>query len=92
MKYDKDKLTAELNKQLRADCERLIAQRNISIENWRKEQIADLFEQFIKSGDLVCYVNQSQDKQSIVYIPYRRAQELELQVKELKALLSTYIK
>ena len=92
MKYDKDKFAEEINKQLRADCERLIKQRNINIENWLKEQIADVFEQLIKSGDIVRYVDQAKDKHSVVYIPYRRAQELELEVKELKALLATYIK
>jgi len=72
--------------------ENLIREKNIAIENLTREQVAEALKQAILCGDFTRFVQADSNAQQVVYIPYKREQELLNEIKDLKIALDESVK
>jgi hypothetical protein len=66
----------------------LIAQHQLSEEHLTKEQFAHCIKQMIAAGDFTRYVRVDNQAQQVIYEPYNRCMDLEMQVEKLKATVA----
>lgn len=67
--------------------EKLVAEKNIAVDNLTREQFAEAITQAIQCGDFTRYVVRDDDRQHVGYIPFRREQELLAQIASLRRAL-----
>jgi len=72
-------MKTELQEKSDAAVMALIRDKNIAVENLTREQVASAFLQAIQCGDFKRFVLASSDGQSVVYLPYAREQELQIE-------------
>ncbi len=63
----------------------LIAQHQLSEEHLTKEQFAHCIKQMIAAGDFTRYVRVDNQAQQVIYEPYSRCMDLEMEIDKLKA-------
>lgn len=65
---------------------KLVDGHNMAVEGLTRFQFCDVLKQMIASGDFMRVVRAGPpEDQAVVYLPYRRVQELEARIRELEA-------
>lgn len=84
MKTISDELAASHQKAI----DDLVREQNLAIENLTKEQVSEVLRQMFACGDIIRHVVcDGPYRQSVIYVPYARAQELESRIKYLEETL-----
>jgi len=94
MKFDASKLEAyfKLWPDFNETLNKLLVQHSIAVEGLTQDQTVNCIKQMIAAGDFTRYVRTDIHAQTIVYEPYSRCMNLEMEVERLKkqlALLTT---
>lgn len=73
---------------LRKTIERLVAEKNIAVDNLTREQFAEAITQAIQCGDFTRCVVRDSDRQHVSYIPFRKEQELQAEIDRLNEIIA----
>lgn len=76
---------SELQKSFDEALQKAIKAHQIAINDLTEKQCCEVFKQAIQCGDIQKLVRQTDDAQSVIYIPFEEQQRLQFRIQELEA-------